>query len=284
MEPEPRTDAPLHARNPTGRFSDRAADYKRFRPGYPERAVEMVLGGLIVQRRGLDGLSSVDGRPPPGPLPDGGGAGGAVAADIGAGTGIFSGLLADRGVSVLAVEPNEAMINEAGPCLGVRWVHAAAEATGLEGASVDLVVCAQAFHWFDAPRALAEFARILRPGGRVALVWNDRDEADALTRGYTELIREASQRDAAMECHTRPEPLMGSTLFRGQRAMECPNEQALDAAGLVGRALSASYVPKEGARHEAVVAGLLRLHARAADDRGLVRLRYRTRVFLAERA
>jgi SAM-dependent methyltransferase len=249
----------LHTRNPTGRFSDRASEYRRYRPSYPPGAIDAVLAGLGEGSR-------------------------LTAADVGAGTGISAGLLAARGVTVIAVEPNAAMRAAAEPDPRIRWVDAKAEATGLASRSVDVVVCAQAFHWFDPEAALAEFHRILRPGGRLALIWNDRDEGDAMTHGYGELVRLASDRDPAMEDHTRPGALYGSALFKEARGQEFPNEQALDVDGLLGRALSASYVPKEGPKRDALVAGLRWLHSRFADEAGVVRLRYVTRVFLAESA
>jgi SAM-dependent methyltransferase len=251
--------ATLHDRNPTGRFSDRADAYKRYRPSYPAGAIDAVLDGL--------------GDPSK-----------VIVADIGAGTGISSRLLAERGVHVIAVEPNAAMREAAQVTPRITWVGSKAEETGLAAGSVDAVVCAQAFHWFDPVTALAEFHRVLRPGGRVALIWNDRDESDAFTHGYGELLRAASDRDPAMEDHTRPAALFGSLLFRNQRELLFANDQALDLDGVLGRALSASYIPKEGPKSEAVCAGLRWLHARLASPDGIVHLRYVTRVFLAETA
>src|SRR5439155_1443196 len=104
------------------------------------------------------------------------------AADVGAGTGIASRQLAAHGVRVLAVEPNAEMRAAAIRHPGIEWRAGTAEATGLDSGIVGLVLCAQAFHWFRAQHALAEFSRILRPGGRLALMWNSRDRADPLTR------------------------------------------------------------------------------------------------------
>src|SRR5689334_17665803 len=111
----------FHEMNPTGRFSDRAGDYARFRPTYPAAAIDAVLDGLT----------------PP-----------ITAADVGAGTGISATLLADRGVRVFAIEPNAAMRASAAPNPLVEWREGSAERTSLADHSVDLVLCAQAFHWF----------------------------------------------------------------------------------------------------------------------------------------
>ena len=122
------------------RFSDRSTDYVRYRPTYPAEAIDTILAGL-------------------GPREE------LVAADVGAGTGISARLVGDRGVRVVAVEPNEAMRRAAAPHPNVAWVAGRAEATGLRGQSVDLVICAQSFHWFRAAEALRECARILNVDG-----------------------------------------------------------------------------------------------------------------------
>src|SRR5262245_47354984 len=134
-------------RDSVERFSDRADDYVRYRPGYPAEAISAI----------LDGLGSSEH---------------VRAADVGAGTGISARLLGDRGVHGIAVEPGEEMRRAASSHPRVQWTGGTAEATGLQSASVDLVLCAQSFHWFRPFPALTEFTRILRPGGRLALMWN----------------------------------------------------------------------------------------------------------------
>ena len=146
--------------NPLSRFSDRAADYAKYRPSYPDEAIAILLEGL--------------GNPSQ-----------LLAADIGAGTGISSPLLAQRGVRVIAIEPNEAMREAASPHPLVEFQDGAAEATNLPDTSVDLVTCFQAFHWFNPEPTLEVFHRILKPTGRLAVVWNDRDRNNELTQSYT---------------------------------------------------------------------------------------------------
>ena len=114
-------------------------------------------------------------------------------ADIGAGTGILSQLFLSNGNTVYAVEPNEPMRRAA-----IEWLgsdpkfHAgagSAEETRLDTASADFVIAAQAFHWFDRQRCKREFARILRPGGWIVLLWNDRDETSMpFARDYEQLL------------------------------------------------------------------------------------------------
>src|SRR6185436_15158344 len=109
-----------------------------------------------------------------------------------AGTGISARQLAACGVAVIAVEPNREMRESAAPDPRVSWREGTAEATGLGAASLDLVLCAQAFHWFRQADAIAEFHRVLRPGGRLALVWNTRSRTDPFSLGYIQAIREVN--------------------------------------------------------------------------------------------
>ncbi len=248
----------LHELNPTGRFSDRAADYVKYRPSYPPQAIDDVLEGLGDPAR-------------------------LTAADIGAGTGISARLLADRGVRVLAVEPNGAMRGAAEPHPRVEWREGAAESTGLADGSVDLVGAFQAFHWFEARASLRELRRVLRPGGRLALVWNKRDRADPFTAAYRAAVIEIGGECAAERMEFDPAVVPASGLFPALRLHEFPNRQALDLPGLIGRARSASYVPKAGPRWEAL-AGMLRgLHQRYAGGDGRVTLVYATQVYVSHR-
>lgn len=250
---------PLHAQNPTGRFSDRAGDYARHRPTYPAPAIDASLDGLGDPAR-------------------------LEVADVGAGTGISARLIAERGPRVTAIEPNDAMRAAGAPHTNVRWRAATAEASGLPDGSVDLVVCAQAFHWFEPERALAEFHRILRPGGRLALIWNKRDRADPLTAGYRDAILDVGGEDPAEQREFDPTLIERSGLFRDLSLAEFPHEQRLDREGLVGRAMSASYSPKEGPRAARLVALLHDLHRRHVGADGSVVLRYITQVYRSRRA
>lgn len=238
------------------RFNDRAADYVQYRPGYPRAAIDAILDGLA----------------PPDRL---------VAADVGAGTGISARLLGDRGVRVIAVEPGEAMRGAAAPHEKVRWTAGRAEATGLMAASADLVLCAQSFHWFQPQQALAELARILKPGGRLAIMWNRRSQTDPFTAGYRRAILDVGGEIAAERMPFDPAVIADSGTFSVPERLAFPNDQRLDLAGLVGRARSASYVPKSGPEGERLLGLLRALHAHHADAGGLVTLVYETEVFRA---
>jgi SAM-dependent methyltransferase len=247
----------LHEMDPTGRFTDRVEDYVKYRPGYPAAAIDAILDGLEPARL--------------------------VAADVGAGTGISARALAERGVRVIAVEPNAAMRAGAERHSRVEWREGTAEATGLMAGSVGLVQCAQAFHWVRQEEGLAEFARILKERGRIALMWNERDRADGLMTGYRDAIREVGGEHPAEMREFDPGVIARSGLFLPVRLVDVPNQQRLDEAGLIGRAMSASYVPKTGQGRELLVAALRRLFARFREGDGRVTMRYRTSVWLAER-
>jgi SAM-dependent methyltransferase len=252
-------DPPLHELDPAGRFTDRAADYVRWRPDYPAAAIDHVLHGLGDPSR-------------------------LTAADVGAGTGISSRLLAERGVRVLAIEPNAAMRAAAEPHPNVEWRDGAAEATGLAAASVDLVLTAQAFHWFRQAEAVAEFARVLRPRGRLVVMWNARDRRDPLTLGYVEAIHAVHGEHPAERRPFDPLVVSGFGAFSPPRLETFAHAQELDRAGLLGRATSASYVPKAGEGFDRLASLLGALFERHRDGRGLVTMRYATEVWVAERS
>lgn len=248
---------PLYTMAPLSRFSDRAVDYAKYRPGYPAAAIATILDGL--------------GNPSE-----------LVAADIGAGTGISARLLAERGVHVLAIEPNAAMRQAAVPHPLVEFRQATAEQTNLPDAAVNLVISCQAFHWFDPKLSLPEFHRILKPSGRLALVWNERDQSDAFTADYSHLIRQMSDNHPAENRLNSVKPLLSDPQFVHARRHTFASRQTFDLASLIGRAQSVSYLPREGTLHQQLTSGLRELHQRWADDCGLVYLIYCTSVYLAE--
>jgi SAM-dependent methyltransferase len=252
---------------PAERFTGLADRYARHRPSYPEAALD-----FIQARCGLG--------------PD------ARLVDVGCGTGISSRLFALRGVRVIGIDPNDDMRAraEAAPAPAgapsPEYRKGTAEATGLPDDCAAAVLAAQAFHWFDAPAALREFARILRPGGHVALLWNEADEADeadACAAAFAAVLR-TGPGAAAVAGRRRGagEALLHSPAFEAGRCLTFPNEQAMDEEGLLGRAFSASYAPREP---EAVAAFTRRLReVFAAHQRdGKVVLRYVTTVYVARR-
>jgi SAM-dependent methyltransferase len=219
---------------PTARFSERAGAYAANRPGYPPAALDALLEGLG----------------PPAKL---------TIADIGAGTGIASRLLAERGATVFAVEPNHSMAEQAEPDPRIEWIDGTGEDTHLPSKSVDVAGAFQAFHWFEPQSAIEEFRRISRR--RIALVQYERDESSALAASYGELVRRFATEDIEQrraQALTTFAKLAGPGCKRSEHAYE----QSLDLEQLLGRMASTSYLPRDG-----VQADELRTHAATLFER-----------------
>lgn len=154
-------------------FVGEGGAYDSVRPAYPDEAVAALVDAAR-RARGAD--ASVQ----DGPL---------RAADIGAGTGKMSELLARAGLLVDAVEPSEAMRAQASSIEGVTWHDGVAEQTGLPNDLYDIVVFAQSWHWVDSERAGLEAARILRPGGALGIVWNQMDVSIPWVHRLTRIMR-----------------------------------------------------------------------------------------------
>jgi SAM-dependent methyltransferase len=210
--------------NPTHRFSDRVDDYVRYRPSYPDALVDRL---VVIGRLGP----------------------GRVIADVGSGTGILSRLLLRTGARVIGVEPNAGMRAAAEQALvgdsRFQSQEARAESTGLPDASVDLITAAQAFHWFEPLPTRAEFARILKPAGHVALIWNQRSDTP-LNRDYEAMLerfapdyQNVRERDRAAAPKVRAFFAPAAVQFE-----TFPSEQRFDEAGLRGRLTSSSYAPR----------------------------------------
>ena len=249
----------MPATNATQRFSSRVEKYVRYRPGYPAAIIEL--------------LSKECGLEP-----------GWTIADIASGTGIFTRLLLENGNKVLGVEPNADMRHAGEEYLkqypNFSSIAGTAETTGLPNQSVDLVTAAQAAHWFDRLKARQEFARILKPGGWVALIWNERlTGGSPFLRDYEKLlatygtdyqeVRHERTTDEITEFFS-PAPF---------QSRELPNRQEFDYGGLEGRLLSSSYTPQKGdPKYEPMLQELRRIFDTHNKD-GKVAIEYSTRVF-----
>ena len=202
---------------------------------------------------------------------------------MGSGTGISSRLFLARGYAVFGVEPNVDMRRAAERDLVAfpRFVsvEGTAEDTTLAAGSVDAVLAAQAFHWFDRARAHAEFARILRPAGVVVLLWNERRVEGPFLEAYEAVLRELGTDYTEVDHRNAQQHV---TDFFGEGAYETlsvPNEQRFDREGFLGRAFSSSYVPKEGhPKHEAMRAALERVFDAHARD-GVVVFAYDAKAY-----
>ncbi len=209
------------------RFSNRVTDYVRYRPGYPAEILPLLQTWTHF-------------RPEH------------VVADIGSGTGLLSKLFVDFGNRVFGVEPNAEMRAAGEEFLDAypnfTSIAGSAEATTLPSDSVDFVAAGQAFHWFQMPAARNEFHRILKPGGRVLVIWNERllDET-AFLREYEELLnRFGTDYAKVSESYPRAEQMLefyGANEFTSHAL---PNFQEFDFDGLSGRLRSSSYAPPAG--------------------------------------
>lgn len=219
------------------RFGSRAENYAAYRPSHAPEAVDAALEGL-------------------------GDPAGLVVADVGAGTGLSSHLFAARGATVFAIEPNASMRAKAETHARITWRDGTAETTGLPAKSVDVVVAAQAFHWFATPQAMAEFVRIARQ--RAALLQYERDERDPFTEAYGETVRAYATDDT--EDLRKRGMLVFESFPRARLASSATSMQRLDLAALLGRAASSSYLPASGEMGERLAADLRALFDRFQRD------------------
>ena len=250
----------MTAIDPTQRFSDRVENYVRYRPGYPAEVLDILRDETAL-------------------TPD------SVIADVGSGTGISSALFLRNGNPVYAVEPNSEMRQAAERSLvrfpQFRSVAAVAEATGLPSASVDYVIAGQAFHWFDAQKAGREFARILRPGGWVVLLWNSRRlDSTEFLRAYEALLHRYGTDYAEVQHKTvDPESLQAVFAEGVFTVRKLYNEQRFDFQGLQGRLLSSSYTPSPShPNYRPMLGDLERMFDRHAES-GEVCFEYDTEIY-----
>jgi SAM-dependent methyltransferase len=226
--------------------------YQRGRPGYPRAALDFLAARLRLAR-------------------------GRMVVDLAAGTGKLTRPLLATGAEVVAVEP----VAEMRAVLpgAARGVDGTAEAMPLPDGSADAVTVAQAFHWFDGGAALAEIHRVLRPGGALALVWNRRRMDEPLNQAIDQLI--APHRGHASAFHTGAwrAAFERTKLFGPFEERVFPNEQSLDADGLVDRIASVSFIAAldEEERTKVLQA------ARALPGAGRVTISHDTEVQVADR-
>jgi SAM-dependent methyltransferase len=240
-------------------FAAGAGAYQRARPDYPADSVDLLVGRA------------------PGPR----------ILDVGAGTGKFTSLLAARTDEVFALEPVTKMYEQLSEALpGVPVVAATAEAIPFSDGSIDAVACAQAFHWFNPARSVAEFHRVLRPGGLLALVWNLRDKrvgwvdrVSAIVDGCGDTIRrhESGAWRADLEA-------AAGGMFTPLEESEFPNVQQVTRDQVLDRVASTSFIAAMSAEARAKV--LDRVRAVLEEDpstRGTFAFPHRTRVYCCNR-
>jgi len=243
---------------PTQRFSSRVENYVRYRPTYPQQVITVL--------RDECGLT-----------PD------SIVVDIASGTGIFTRLLLENGNRVFGVEPNEKMRGAGEEYLAefpkFTSVTGAAEATTLPDHSVDLITCAQAAHWFKQEQAMPEFQRIVKPGGYLVLIWNDRHTGSAFAEKYEDLVVQYGTDYSEVQRLGRA--IDGTEFFA---PLTCEkrtlfNYQDLDYEALEGRLLSSSYAPHPGEPSCAPMLAELRRIFDAHQCGGQVRMEYDTNIY-----
>jgi SAM-dependent methyltransferase len=238
-------------------FQQGADAYERGRPGYPPEVVTWLWQELQL-----------------GP--------GRTVLDVAAGTGKLTRELVGSGADVIAVEPVPAMravLEQVVP--SARALDATAEALPIDDGAADAITVASAFHWFDGPAAVGEFHRVLRPGGRVALLWNRRRSDQPVQRAVDEIIGPHRRRTPSHHRGEWREPFASRGLFAPAAERQVPLEQVLDAEAFVDRFGSISYVAAlPDSERERV---LERLRSVAAGAEQPIRLGYTAEVYVYRR-
>lgn len=209
------------------KFDGMGKVYSRFRPNYPQAFIDCLFGNVGVSKN-------------------------SVIADIGSGTGILTKQLLERGNTVYAVEPNADMRAVAESDLSefenFISISGTAENTTLPESSIDFITVAQAFHWFDRKAFKDECRRILKPNGKVILVWNSRDEKSEIVAANDEINRRycPDYKGFSGGIHTAAATADFSDFFTGDyEAIEFENPLPFSERDFIGRNLSSSYALKE---------------------------------------
>ena len=257
----------MESKTSTELFTEKSEAYAKYRPGYPEEALDIILEPFKSQK-------SIS------------------IADIGAGTGIASRLLADLGASVNAIEPNASMIESADSHPNITYHKSNAEDIPLVNNSADIVTSFQSFHWFNFKKSLKEFRRILKPSGRLSLVWSYWDTKDPFTSAYAEIIG-----DATVKNPNRTEPYAGLAgklkelrvrllwklkylpFYKNVKRHNFKLVNKVDLQDLIGCAKSQSYILHEGEAWDELVQDIKQLYV---ADKEAAKLAYDINVFTAE--
>ncbi len=249
---------------PTERFSSVIDFYDRYRPGYPIQVADIL--------KNIYGLKTDS-----------------LIADMGSGTGIFTGLLLQNKCQVIAVEPNNDMRGIAEKKLSgfsnFKSLKGSAEdVPDIKDGSIDLITCAQSFHWFDYSKAIPEFNRILKSNGKIALIWNDRansgnglmEKYETILKRYCDSYSEVNNKRLSFEAI--------KTIFPNNKLNihYADNYQDMDLEGIIGRLRSSSYCPKEDNKNYIPLLEEVKNLFFEFQSEGLVRFLYNTCIYVIE--
>lgn len=249
----------LSKREPTSRFSDRVLDYEKFRPEYPGEIIDILIKECQIQNL--------------------------VVADIGSGTGKFTKLLIAAAKQVIAVEPNlkmrEVIENKFRSISNFRSIGGTAEQVSLPDSSVDMITAAQSFQWFNKSKSKEEFIRILKRGGWVVLLWNNRNIESPFEISYEELM---SKYALPYPYKKKDDEFMKDIKdFYGESAFkffELYSYQDLDYSGMKGRILSSSFIPKEESPNHKLLEKDIKSTFDHYQQSGRVRLSYKVDIYI----
>ena len=245
--------------NTVERFSNRVENYIKYRPSYPAEVLQLIKDEMSLQTD-------------------------SIVADVGSGTGISAKIFLENGNSVYGVEPNAAMRDAAENFLrefsNFESIDGTSESTNLPDDSVDCIVAAQAFHWFNAKKTHPEFKRILRENGFVALIWNERQlNTNDFLIEYENLLKKFGT-DYEKVRHDNIEKNILREFFQTEFSTKTfQNTQTVDFEGLKGRISSSSYMPSEtDADFAPMIAELQNIFAKYAES-GKIDILYHTNIF-----
>jgi ubiquinone/menaquinone biosynthesis C-methylase UbiE len=247
---------------PTERFSDRVTNYIKYRPSYPQEVIAALLEECNLSER-------------------------ALVADIGSGTGIFSKLLLERDLHVIGVEPNGSMRRAAETQLSefekFTSVNGQAERTTLANGKIDLITAAQAFHWFVEEETKDEFFRILKPGGSVALIWNQRKVDRPFLKDYDRMLLEyGTDYQSVNHTNLSDENIVDFFSPGKMTVFKFENAQHFDLTGFLGRIQSSSYTPKNHTKEHEVLMNVAEELFHRYEKNGRIPFEYDTRLYLGQ--
>jgi ubiquinone/menaquinone biosynthesis C-methylase UbiE len=244
--------------NPKGRFSNRVENYEKYRPNYPNDIIKFLNANTSFTKE-------------------------SIVADIGSGTGISSKLFLDNGNKVYGVEPNEDMRRAGERYLynytNFYYIDASSECTKLESELVDVIVCGQAIHWFEAEETKKEFLRILKPDGFIVIINNRRKPGSEFMNEYVELVRKYSESEVSKPLNTNLVDFLDSkTIYK--EVFENPH--IFDLERLQGDLLSYSYIPSEEETVFSTMISEFKLLFEKHNKSGMVNFDYETALYVCK--